>query len=237
MLSRDLLTMFRLKKHEISIEYPSNVKSIIEVNYEGSLQFSMKFKLPFNKNQPHSFEEAPKEKESLVRIAPTTDHFIQSIRNATNNAADLIIKAIPPNVTLIYIDNLVDDQTLNNDIIANLLNNPQETLEAIKVTLSIPEIVTSNLLQETVESMVNGSVVIHIDGCSQVLIGNIATRESRSLSAPENESQVIGTQVGFNESLTTNISLIRRYIVSPDLCNEKLKIGLRVPIPRSHYYI
>ncbi|WP_421052671.1 spore germination protein, partial [Lysinibacillus capsici] len=49
-------------------------------------------------------------------------------------------------------------------------------------------------------------------------------RESRALSAPENESQVIGTQVGFNESLSTNISLIRRYIVSPELCNEKLKI-------------
>ncbi|HBJ02445.1 MAG TPA: spore germination protein, partial [Lysinibacillus sp.] len=146
----------------------------------------MKFKLPFNKQQPPSVGEAPKEKENLVRVAPTTDHFIQSIQNATNNPADLIIKSIPPNLTLIYIDNLVDNQTLNNDILANLLNSPQETPDAIEWTLSIPEIVQSNLLQETVDSMVNGSVVIHIDGYSQVLLANIATRESRSLSAPEN---------------------------------------------------
>jgi len=213
------------------------VKSINEASHEGSQSFNMKFKLPFNKEQPPSEKETPKEKESLVMVALTTDHFIQSIKSATNNPADLIIKSIPPNLTLIYIDNLVDDQTLNNDIIANLLNNPQETPEAIEMTISIPEIVKSNLLQETVESMINGSVVIHKDGYPQVLIGNIATRESRALSAPENESQVIGTQVGFNESLTTNISLIRRYIVSPNLCNEKLKIGTRTNTSVSLLYM
>ena len=89
------------------------------------------------------------------------------------------------------------------------------------MVLSVAEVNQSSLLRETVESMVNGFVVIHIDGYPQAILANIASRESRALSAPENESQVIGTQVGFNESLSTNISLIRRYIVSPNLCNEK----------------
>ena len=88
------------------------------------------------------------------------------------------------------------------------------------MALSIAEVSQSSLLRETVELMVNGHVVIHIGGFPQTILANIA-RESRALSAPENESQVIGTQVGFNESLSTNISLIRRYIVSPNLCNEK----------------
>ncbi|XQN49906.1 spore germination protein, partial [Lysinibacillus capsici] len=80
----------------------------------------MKFKLPFNKQQKQQqpIQEAPK--ENLVRVAHATDHFIQSIKNATNHPADLIIKSLPPNLTVIYIDNLVDDQTLNHDIIANL---------------------------------------------------------------------------------------------------------------------
>lgn len=50
----------------------------------------MKFKLAFNKKQLPSVEQPPK--ENLVRVAPTTDHFIQSIQNATNNPADLIMR-------------------------------------------------------------------------------------------------------------------------------------------------
>ncbi len=195
----------------------------------------MKLKLPFNKKQPQSTKEVPK--ENLVRVAYSTDHFIQSIKNATNNPADLIVKLLPPNLTLIYIDKLVDNQTLNNDIIANLQNKPHETPDTIEASLSIPEVVISSLLKETIESIVNGSVVIHVDGFPQVLLANIANRESRALAAPENESQVIGTQVGFNESLSTNISVIRRYIVSPDLCNEKLKIGTRTNTSVSLLYM
>ncbi len=52
------------------------------------------------KKQPPSVEEAPIEKENLVRVANATDHFIRSIKNATNNPADLIIKRIPSNLTL-----------------------------------------------------------------------------------------------------------------------------------------
>ncbi|MFJ7372897.1 spore germination protein [Lysinibacillus capsici] len=196
----------------------------------------MKFKLPFNKQQQQPVQEAPK--ENLVRVAHATDHFIQSIKNATNNPADLIIKSLPPNVTLIYIDNLIDDQTLNNDIIANLQSKPHDTPEAIEMALSIAEVSQSSLLRETVELMVNGHVVIHIGGFPQTILANIASsRESRALSAPENESQVIGTQVGFNESLSTNISLIRRYIVSPNLCNEKVKIGTRTSTSVSLLYM
>lgn len=187
----------------------------------------MQFKLPFNKKQPPSVEEAPKEKENLVRVANATDHFIQSVKNATNNPADLIIKRIPSNLTLFYINKLVDNQTLNNDIIANLQNKSHETPDSIEVALSVPEVVISSLLKEAIDCIFNGSVVIHVEGFSQVLLVNIANRESRALAAPENESQVIRTQVGFNESLSTNISVIRRYIVCPDLCNEKLKIGTR----------
>lgn len=224
-----------MKMKEISIEYPFQDNSIKEVSNEGSLQFIMKFKLPFNKQQPPSIKEAPK--ENLVRVAHTTEHFIQSIKNATNDPADLIIKSLPPNLTLIYIDNLIDDQSLNNDIIACLQNKPHETPEDIVMALSIAEVSQASLLKETVASMVNGSVVIHVDGSSQVILANIASRESRALSAPENESQVIGTQVGFNESLSTNISLIRRYIVSPNLCNEKIKVGTRTNTSVSLLYM
>lgn len=185
----------------------------------------MKFKLPFNKKQMPTIVE-----ESNVdgkMITPSKAGFIQQIKDATNNPFDLIIKSIPPNITIIYIDNLVKDQTLNEHIISNLQNKHNETPETIKGALSIPEVDIYGQLEKTIESIIHGSVLIHLDGYPQAVVANITTRESRSLSAPENESQVIGAQVGFNESLSTNISLIRRYIASSDLCNEKFTIGKR----------
>ncbi|QUG41818.1 spore germination protein [Psychrobacillus sp. INOP01] len=183
----------------------------------------MKFKLPFNKKQTTIAIDSIK--EDIGTITPLKIDFIKSIKDATHNPSDLIVKSIPPNITLIYINNLVNDQIMNDHIISGLQNKPNETPETIKTALSISEVNISTQLKKTVESIVNGFVLIHVEGYSQVILANIAKGESRSLSAPENESQVIGAQVGFNESLSTNISLIRRYIVSPDLCNEELKVG------------
>lgn len=173
----------------------------------------------------------------MKNIPFTKKEFIQAIREATHNPSDLIVKSIPPNLTLIFIDNLVNDQTLNDHIITNLQEKTCDTLEAIKSNLSIPEINTSSQLEESINALVNGTVLIHIEDHAQIILANIATRESRGLSAPENESQVIGTQVGFNESLSTNLSLVRRSIVSPDLCSEQIKIGTRTNTSISLLYM
>ncbi|WP_144509795.1 spore germination protein [Bacillus sp. FJAT-22090] len=195
----------------------------------------MKFKLPFNKKQtPVKIETT---KEHVGMISPLKSNFIQSIKNATHDPSDLIVKSIPPNITLIYIDNLVNGQTLNDHIISNLQDKLIESPETIMSFLTVPQVSSSNQLDEIIESIVIGCVLIHLDGFSQIILANIATRESRSLSAPENESQVIGAQVGFNESLSTNISLVRRYIVSPDLCNEEIKVGKRTNTSISLLYM
>jgi|GEM_PF-7116999 len=117
-------------------------------------------------------------KENSEKIAQSKDCFVHSIKDATNNPSDLIIKFLPPNLSLIYIDNLVDKQTLNNDIIANLQDKPNETPENIKDNLSIPEINVTSLLEEAIAAIVNGSIVIHVDGFAQLIVANIGTSYS-----------------------------------------------------------
>lgn len=200
----------------------------------------MKFTLPFSKSK-HNKEKTPVEtaapRKVIGMMTPLKMDFVKLIKDATQDPSDLIVKDIPPNITLIYIDNLVNDQVLNDHIISNLQKKSVDTPDTIKAALSIPEINASTRLDVIVKSIVTGSVLIHMEGHSEVIMANIPKRESRSLSAPENESQVIGAQVGFNESISTNISLIRRYIVSPDLCNEKFTIGKRTNISIALLYI
>ena len=75
----------------------------------------MKFSLPFSKSKHN------KEKTAIETAAPRKDigmmtpfriDFVQLIKDATQDPSDLIIKDIHPNLTLIYIDNLVNDQVL-----------------------------------------------------------------------------------------------------------------------------
>lgn len=186
----------------------------------------MKFNKPFKRKKKQPAEtDAPRKDVGI--LSPLRKDFIQSIKDATHNPSDLLIKFISPNLTLIYLDNLVNDTTLNDHIISNLQGKPVDTPDTIKESLSIPEVNILSRLSLVIKSIINGSVVIHVEGFSSVIEASIPKLESRSLSTPENESQVIGAQVGFNESLITNISLIRRYITSPDFCNEKIIVGKR----------
>lgn len=197
--------------------------------------FNKKITLPFTKN--NTKQPAVKMNEKIEKenndgqtrhnrsIPSSGEELKQQVIAALHNPADLVIKIIPPNLTLIYIDDLVDNRTLNEQILRDLYINLHAPPEKLKQLLTIPKVNLSNVLDDAVMELLNGSVLIHVEGYSDVVLGNITTRKSRSLSAPENESQVIGSQVGFNESLSTNISLVRRYIVNPDLCKENYKIG------------
>ncbi|MCG7337013.1 spore germination protein [Sporosarcina sp. ACRSM] len=158
-------------------------------------------------------------------VSDSTDEFIQSVRDAVHNTSDLVVKSIPPNLTLFYIDNLVDNQTLKQHVLKELLKYPFQSPQYMLSFLSIPQVKLEGETGKAVRAMMDGTVLIHVEGYTQVVLANIPTTESRALSAPEMESQVIGAQVAFNESLSTNISLIRRYIKNPNLCNENLEVG------------
>ncbi|QUW23848.1 spore germination protein [Sporosarcina sp. Marseille-Q4063] len=169
--------------------------------------------------------EKNNEANTKKKVPTSATDFIQSVSNAVHNSSDLMVKSVPPELTFIYIDNLVDNQTLNNHILQDLSKHENLSPENIPSILSIPHVELADELEKAVISMMDGSVLIHLEGHSTVVLANIPTNETRSLSAPEMESQVIGSQVAFNESLSTNVSLIRRYIKNPNLCNENLQVG------------
>ena len=97
----------------------------------------MKYKLPFQKKQTPVVIDTTK--KDVGMMTPLKNDFVQSIKDATHNPSDLIIKSIPPNITLIYLDNLISDVILNDHIISRLINNVNESPETIKASLSIPK--------------------------------------------------------------------------------------------------
>ncbi|MFJ7407607.1 MULTISPECIES: spore germination protein [unclassified Lysinibacillus] len=165
------------------------------------------------------------EKDLNGDIASSTEEFIKSITKKLHSPADLVTHYVNDTITVVFLENLIKEDVLNEKILPRLQYINEETPSIIQKILPLPQVTISDQLNMSIDTMLTGAVIIHIEGYSQIVLAKIPTIESRTLSTPENESQVIGSQVGFNESISTNISLIRRYIMNPNLCNEKTKLG------------
>ena len=182
-------------------------------------------------------EQSDNKKTQENMIPSSKDTFIKEIKDASNKPADLIVKSISPNLTLMYIDSLIDSATLNEHVLSGVINKKIESPKQLPSLLSIAEVKYATQLDKAILAIFNGAVILHVDGYPQVVEATITAKNSRGLQAPENESQVIGSQVGFNESLSTNESLIRRYIKTSDLCNEKFTVGKRTNTTVTLFYL
>ncbi|HWK22811.1 MAG TPA: spore germination protein [Ureibacillus sp.] len=181
--------------------------------------------------------QAEKDKPKEIPIPTSKLEFLKKIKEETNEPADLIVKKISESITIVFLDFLIDQNTLNEQILTTLEKMNDATPNIIKENLLISEVDLTSELNKSIFEMLIGAVLIHVEGQSELVIAKISSYQSRGLTAPENESQVIGSQVGFNESLPTNISLIRRYITNPNLCNEKFMLGKETNTSISVLYI
>lgn len=174
--------------------------------------------------------------EKLQLIPAIAEEFIQEMKKRLHNSADLNIKDLPNGITLIFLDTVIDNKMLHEDILGHLPDgqtSPDEILNEITVSN-----VTKYLyLEDAVNTMLKGAVLIHVSGHPCIVSASIGTQENRSLTRPENESQVLGPQIAFNESLTTNISLIRRYLTNPNVCNESFELGKQTKTGVSMLYM
>ncbi|MDN4492568.1 spore germination protein [Ureibacillus aquaedulcis] len=189
------------------------------------------------KNVTNTNEQQNKKEPDKVPIPPSQTEFLSKLKETIHSPADLVVKYISETVTITFLDFLIDGKTLNEQILPTLEKVINTSPKVIKESLLIAEVDLVAELNQGILEMLIGAVLIHVEGHSELVIAKISSYQSRGLSAPENESQVIGSQVGFNENIATNISLIRRYITNPNLCNEKFTVGKDTRTSLSVLYI
>ncbi|RXI47217.1 spore germination protein [Clostridium tetani] len=134
---------------------------------------------------------------------------------------------------VIFIDGMVNTEIINENILPQLMNTTvnsksKNLINCIKEeVLIVNEVKESNRLEDILSSLLMGKSILFIDGFEKVLILNTMQWEKRSIEEPQGESVVKGPREGFNESLITNISLIRRRIKSQELKLQFKEIGVR----------
>jgi spore germination protein len=107
---------------------------------------------------------------------------------------------------------------MSGEELFSLLNKQFLTVQKYKTTQSLDDILVSVL---------SGDTALFIDGLDQVLLIGSKKWTGRSVEEPQTEALVRGPREGFNESIETNVILLRRAIRDPKLRIDTYRVGAR----------
>lgn len=191
-------------------------------------------------------------KSNLEHIKISYNTLINSdivIREFTLNAKGRQFDAI-----LLYIDGMIDSNTMNDFILKplmlrntnNLFNGKQEKVlsQSVSNNVIIRKVEKFNLAKYLLDSLIpqnsvkqidtfdmvfnsvnSGNCVLFIDTLNVGFDIEVKGFKQRSVESPNNEVVIKGSQEAFVENIRTNTSILRRIINNENLIIENLEVG------------
>ncbi len=168
---------------------------------------------------------------------------LDHVRSILAASDDIVFRNIdiatpkPTQGTLIYIDNLIDQELLETSIILPLTEDIRSRILARKNHyLHDIEKVINNILHtgdityyedhiQVIDEILAGNCILFINGYGKAVGLNIARADSKEDAEPKTERIVKGPQQGFVEDIFNNVRIVRKKIKSPNLIIKGIKIG------------
>ncbi len=130
-------------------------------------------------------------------------------------------------ITVVLVNCLVSSDLVDRDIITPLTHFPLsrdlKTAETMGICSHSTEI--QNDADQAFISVAAGDCAVIIGDNPAVIIIDTKGYKQRDVSAPENERSLAGPAEGFNENIMTNLSLLKRRVLTPKLKNEFMSCG------------
>src|SRR5699024_8715890 len=135
-------------------------------------------------------------------------------------------------VQLYYINGLVDDITVVQLLKKLIEINDDEVSERKVATIIKNRLVNLQVdphtkLEELTDELLNGLVVLFIDGEREAYVIDVRQYPGREPEEPDTERVIRGSRDGFTENIISNTALIRRRIKDKGLRNEIIRVGKR----------
>ncbi|WP_270171212.1 spore germination protein [Paenibacillus sp. SYP-B4298] len=164
---------------------------------------------------------------------------IELMKQELGNSSDLFFRhcqlgRLRTAATIMWINGIVSAADLNNNVISPLLDtksmdihpsNEQAVSLLSATVITAAESTVINSPQQAIPMLLNGWTVVMLDGFDVFIAVNTQGYETRSIEEPASAGVIRGPRDGFVESLTVNISLIRRRIKSSMMRVESKKVG------------
>lgn len=134
-------------------------------------------------------------------------------------------------IAVFGISYMLDSEKLGDFLLTPLLSHTEDwTTDTILNEIPLENGSTTNSLQNIVNDMIAGMVYLYIEDEPTIIAYPLTKQEQRSLGVSQTESVIIGPQLAFNNSLNTNLNVIRQLLPTEDLVIEKLNVGKSVPL-------
>ncbi len=186
-------------------------------------------------------ESSQQSSDDTNNLSTSLDKNVQTITEALGSSADIIFrhftfkKGYHMKVTVIYTDGLINDNTVQNNILDNLMVETKKT-SSIPPHVDLFEYLHHSFLRsgeldivenfdDLYNNVLSGNTLILLDHYAKCFAIDTRGWQERGLEEPTTETVVRGPKEGFNETLETNLALIRRRIKDPNLWIEKKIIG------------
>lgn len=160
-----------------------------------------------------------------------------AVKDILSDFSDLVIREVKItnnpkfSAMLVYLNNMIEAGLIEESIIEKITSKREEytynpeTKEYSKYLFGIRDEDIHIDMDKVIDSILSGKLILFIDGLNEAMVININKAPARSIEEPQVETVIRGPREGFNESMTTNITLIRKKIKSTKLKMETIKIG------------
>lgn len=168
----------------------------------------------------------------FIRKEKTKEELLNEIKKEFKDSSDLIIKTIK-GIDVIFLESLCSSDKINEYVLKvfSLSKKRNHDLNNILVGPNTKEVKDK---LEIINLLLNGfTIVLGSKYYAVETKGDLV----RSVTEPTTESDLHGPKDSFNESIQTNLGLIKRRIKSPDLVNIDMDIGLYSKTKVSILYI
>ena len=157
------------------------------------------------------YQETLKAIENIFHMDKNKDVVMRSFKTAAGRPAFIV-----------YIDGMASSNDIHDFILRPLMRRDSDNITDV---IEMGKLTENQSQDEAVSSVLTGDTAIYIDGRPGFFICETKGFAQRSVSTPETEVVIKGSQEGFNECVRTNITLIRKLIKSSDLITEFLQVG------------
>nr|WP_254207933.1 spore germination protein [Paenibacillus sp. AK121] len=184
--------------------------------------------------------EKSKQQTATDPIHSSLSHTLSLLKLKLGQGPDFVIRDFSESpvhaghLAVCYIEGLID-QNLLSDLMESLITEmgsadtfmfkENTAASLLKNTIPSGNIQMIHSQNEVYQAILSGNAVIVIDGNNYALVVSIAGGVRRAIQEPSTQTVVRGPKEGFTEDISTNITLIRRKLRTPDLKFESHVIG------------
>lgn len=133
-------------------------------------------------------------------------------------------------IVVFGISYLMDTVKLESSLLDSLLSHTEAwTSQSLLNDIPLGDGSTTTLFKEILDQLLTGNIFVYIEEEQEIVYYPLYKEEKRSIEKSETESIIVGPQLAFTESLSTNLNILRQLTKSPDLVLEKLIVGKKIP--------